>query len=144
MPKAKDKTTTVTKDKTLTRRETSSLSCKLTEAEILAYGRDLASKHAEYARIESQFTAMKTEFKGKLEEVEARLATLANRIQSGEEYRDVETLETKNWSVLTVTRTRTDTGEVLESRPMREDEKQQELFDENDQVQQKPDTNATE
>ena len=118
------------KDKTLTRKETKNLPCKLTENEVLAYGRDLASKHAEYARIEAEFTAMKTEFKGKLEEVEARISTLASRIQSGQEYREVETVETKNWTTMTVTQVRTDTGEVLEKRPMREDEKQAELFDE--------------
>jgi hypothetical protein len=117
------------KDKTLTRKETKNLPCKLTEAEVLAYGRDLAGKHAEYSRIEGEFTALKTEFKGKLEEVDARISTLASRVQSGQEYRDVETIETKNWTKLTVSSIRTDTGEVIQNRPMREDEKQAELFD---------------
>ena len=50
-------------------------------------------------------------------------------IAAGSEMRDVKCQEVKNWTEGTVTMTRTDTGELIESRPMREDEKQMEIAD---------------
>lgn len=114
-------------DKIQTRKETRQLACKLTEPEVTQYGRDLAAKHAENNGITADLTKMKTEFKGKLETVAASIGLLSGRIQSGVEYRDVACEETRNWTLGLVTVIRTDTGEEITRRPMREDEKQMEI-----------------
>jgi hypothetical protein len=114
-------------DKTLTRKVTKSLACKLTEAEVLQYGRDMAQEHAEYNRIEGEMKSVQKEYKAKLEEKEANISKLSGRVHSGIEARDVACTETKNWTAGTVYTVRLDTMEVIEDRPMREDEKQMEI-----------------
>ena len=118
-------------EKKVTRKVTKPLACHLTEPEVLAYGKDLARAHADSDRIQTEFDSIKQDYKGKLEEQGAIISKLAGRVHSGLETRDVECVEEKNWTKLTVTVTRNDTGETIEARPMREDEKQAELSYEN-------------
>lgn len=114
-------------EKTLKRSVTKQLPCKLTDAEILAYGRDLARAHSDMSRIDDEFASQKQEFKFRADEQKAIIGKLSARVHSGQETRDVECVETKNWSRSIVTITRTDTKEEIENRPMREDEKQMQL-----------------
>lgn len=114
-------------DKVQVRKETKQLACKLTEAEVTQYGRDLAGCHSDYARVEAEFAAIKSDYKGKLEGIDAKIGMFSGRISSGLESRDVACEETRNWTLALVRTIRTDTGEQLEQRPMREDEKQMEI-----------------
>lgn len=123
---ATKKSTTAT-EKTVTRMVTKALPVKLSEQEVTQYGRDMDRAHADRNRIENEFDSVKAEYKGKISEQEAIIEKLSPRIHSGIETRDVECSEVKNWTKATVTVTRTDTGEVIESRPMREDEKQMQI-----------------
>jgi hypothetical protein len=116
-----------TASKTVTRKITKALACKLTEPEVLQYGRDMAQAYAERERLTGELDAIKGEYKGKIAEQDAAIGKLQARVHSGMESRDVECVEEKNWTAATVRVTRTDTHEVIESRPMREDEKQVEL-----------------
>ena len=124
---AKSKSEPKQSDKTLTRKVTKSLACKLTEAEVLQYGRDMAQEHAEYNRVEGEMKSVQKEYKAKLEEKQANIDKLSGRVHSGIEARDVACTETKNWIAGTVYTVRLDTMEVIEDRPMREDEKQMEI-----------------
>jgi hypothetical protein len=115
------------KEKVIRRMVTKALPVNLTEAEVLQYGRDVARAVSDKTRIEAEFDSVKADYKGKIAEQEAIVSKLSPRIHSGKETRDVECSEVKNWTRMTVTVTRTDTMEEIESRPMREDEKAMEL-----------------
>ena len=114
-------------EKLMTRKVTKALPVYLTDEQVLQYGRDVARAHADRERISGEFDSVKADYKGKISEQDAIIGKLSPRIHSGIETRDVECVEVKNWTKLTVSVTRQDTGEVIESRPMREDEKQAEL-----------------
>ena len=115
------------KEKVIRRMVTKALPVNLTEAEVLQYGRDVARAVSDKTRIEAEFDSVKADYKGKIAEQEAIVSKLSPRIHSGKETRDVECSEVKNWTRMTVTVTRTDTMEEIESRPMREDEKQMQI-----------------
>ena len=117
------------KDKTATRKETKPLPCQLTEKEIGTCGREAARAYSAHVRIEGELKSVKSEYKAKLDEQKALIAKFSGRVESGTETRDVECIEVKNWTEATVIVTRSDTKEKIEDRPMREDEKQTELFD---------------
>jgi hypothetical protein len=114
-------------DKTLTKSVTKALPCTLTEQEVLAYGRDMAHAYAERERIDGEFDAVKSDYKGKLAEQDAIIGKLSGRVHSGIETREVKCEQIQNWTEATITVLRCDTREVIESRPMREDEKAMEL-----------------
>jgi hypothetical protein len=114
-------------DKQIRRKVTKALPVHLTDAEVLQYGRDAARAVADRERIEAEFDGVKADYKSKIAEQSAIVGKLSPRIHSGIETRDVACEEVKNWTKGTVTVTRLDTGEVVESRPMREDEKQIEI-----------------
>lgn len=116
------------KAKQLKRNVTKSLSVKLTDDEVLKYGRELARAHSDRARIEASLDSIKAEYKGKITEQEGIIEKLSPVIHSGTESRDVKCEELKDWVTGTVKVTRLDTMEVIEDRPMREDEKQVQLL----------------
>ena len=115
------------RERMLVRKVTKALPVKLTDDEVLQYGRDIARAYGDKARIESEFDSVKADYKGKISEQESIVEKLSPRVHSGIETRDVECEEVKNWTAATVRVTRLDTHEVIESRPMREDEKQMQI-----------------
>jgi len=115
------------KEKVVRRKITKALPVRLTDAEVLQYGRDAARAVSDRERIESELASVKADYKGKIEEQSAIVSKLSPRIHSGIETREVECEEVRNWTKAVVTVTRWDTGETIESRPMREDEKQMEV-----------------
>ena len=117
-------------EKTLSKNITKPLPCRLTDGELLGYGRDVAAGYATVQRLESELDGIKQDYKGKITVQEATIGSRTACIASGSETRDVKCVEVKNWTAGTVTVTRLDTDEIIESRPMREDEKQQECFTE--------------
>ena len=118
---------TFAEHKTMKRKVTKALPCKLTETEILQYGRDMAHAMSERDRVQGEFDSVKQEYKAKLEEYAANINKLSGRVNSGIETRDVACEEVKDWTEGVVTIERLDTFEKVESRPMREDEKQTEI-----------------
>jgi len=113
-------------------RVTKPMPVKLTDAEVLKYGRDAARAVSDRTRIEAEFESVKSDYKAKINEQSAIIGKLSPRIHSGIETRDVECEDVKNWTKGTVVVTRLDTGEIVESRPMREDEKHMEMTFEED------------
>jgi len=109
--------------------ETRNLPVQLSKDEIRLRGEELARKHAEYDDVESARKASQQESKGKLERIEAESRELANTIRTGREYREIEVREVKNVDNLSMDLVRVDTGEIIESRPLRADELQVGLFD---------------
>ena len=115
------------KEKVLKRKVTKPLPVKLTDREILQYGKDMVRAMADTERIETEFDSVKKDYKAKIAEQQAVVDKFSPRIHSGIETRDIECVEIKNWTNGTVRVNRMDTGEIIESRPMREDEKQMEM-----------------
>jgi len=114
-------------EKVVSRKITKSLPCKLKDDEVLKYGRDLARAHAELDRINNELDSIKADYKGKISEQDSLIGKLSVRVHSGVETREVECEELRNWTKARLSVIRKDTGEVIEDRPMREDEKQMEV-----------------
>ena len=121
---ASDEKTGEQKPKSMTRKVTKCLPVKLTDEEVLKYGRDVARAHADRARIELELDSVKSDYKGKIAEQDGIIGKLSPRIHSGIESREVECEEVKDYTSGTVRVRRLDTDELIEERPMREDEKQ--------------------
>ena len=60
-----------------------------TPAELIEKGRKIGEKHSEMARIETEFDAVKAQFKDKLARVASEISEIANHLQTGWEYRKV-------------------------------------------------------
>jgi hypothetical protein len=106
---------------------TKPLSVRLTDEEVLKYGREAARAVADRESIESDFDSMKKDYKARIDEQTAIVSKLSPRIHSGKETRDVECEEVKDWTKGTVVVTRLDTFEIVDQRPMRDEERQMEV-----------------
>jgi hypothetical protein len=104
------------------------LKCEFIEHEILEFGNELARKHSEITELEEMKKRVVSDFKAKTDAAEAEASILARKIQNKHEYRDVECQEVYNYVDKSVTIVRNDTGEIVKTRDMREDEKQELLF----------------
>ena len=65
-------------------------------------------------------------------EVEQEAVELRDAVATGREYREVIVHRVMDWEKATVTEHRTDTGEVLRSRGMTDEERQSSLLDDSD------------
>lgn len=99
------------------------LACKLTDEELRAKSDELAQTVQDTANEETRQTDLKSQMKAKMTELQSRQTQLASHISRREEYRDVQ-VEIILVGDGKVKEVRTDTGEVLITRPGREDELQ--------------------
>ena len=106
---------------------TKPLAVVLTEQEVLQYGRDCARAQADRDRIISEAKSVAKDYAAQVSEQDAIIAKLSPRINSGKETRDIMCYQVSNWNMGRVMVSRSDTGEVIEDRPMREEEKQREM-----------------
>ncbi len=106
------------------RRYTTTLDCELTEKEVLAYGRELASINAAISTEESSQISVKKEMASRLAGLEAKASEISAKVNRGKELREVQIEVMANYKKGTATEVRTDTGEVYKERPLRDDEKQ--------------------
>jgi hypothetical protein len=100
------------------------LSTKLTDMEALERGRQLARTIEDHATEEAKQESMKREMKFNLACLEAERNRLSAIVSRGEELRDVEVEERADYSIAEYVRQRMDTGDVLERRKLRENERQ--------------------
>lgn len=105
-------------------RKTIPLSTKLTDPEKLERGLSLARVIEDFRTEEMKQEAMKREMKFVLAGLEAERNRLSAIVSRGEELRDVEVEERADYSIAEYVRQRMDTGEVLERRKLRENERQ--------------------
>ncbi len=109
------------------RRYTATLDCELKDHEILAYGRELAQVTSEAGSEESRQASVKKEMSARLAGLEARRTEISAKVNRGRELREVQVEITANYETGMATEVRTDTGEIVRERPLREEEKQPEL-----------------
>lgn len=103
------------------------LPVQLTEDEIASRGEKLAALFQLLEQLKSDRSDEMQEWKKRIDDKQAEAHQLAIVITGGWEDRPVSTCTTFDYKRLTVTTTRTDTGEILNSRPMTEEERQREL-----------------
>lgn len=105
------------------------LKCKLTDAETLAYAREMADVNADITELETELKSLATEFKGKIALKEGRRETLAKYVSTGSEYRSVKCERVFDHAEQLVTEIRLDGQDphIVGQRPMTQSELQQEL-----------------
>lgn len=105
-------------------RYTSQQECVLTQDELLARGHDLAENYAAQTRKEASLASVKSQFKSELEIIAGAISKLAGIVSNGREFREVECFRDWQYTTREVVSVRGDTGEIIERRPMRQDELQ--------------------
>ena len=108
------------------RNETRKLPVKLNDQEVLEQSMELAHTIQEIADEQDSQASLKTIMKAKLMELDARQSRLAAVVATRTDYRDVE-VEVALTDDAMAQETRKDTGEIMLTRPLREDEKQLQL-----------------
>jgi hypothetical protein len=103
------------------------LKCELTRKELAAYVVELTDRTLEEEGVEREKKEAMAVYAGKLKTIATRRLDLATALERGAEYRHVDCVGQLNedgtlWEV-----TRTDTGEIVESRPPQGAEKQTRL-----------------
>ena len=111
------------------RRYTKPMTCRLTDDELRQYCDDLARSLEEIDDQVMREDSVKKELKAlkaRMSELESKRTALAIKVRRREEMRDVEVSVVVLESGV-AQEIRTDTGEVITTRPLREDEKQKVL-----------------
>jgi hypothetical protein len=103
------------------------LSCELNDVEWENRARELAEAHKDVARQEERKKTVSAGLTNDVKIAKAKESKLADIVATREEQRDV-TVEIKyDYELGTVSKTRTDTGEIISDREMTDDERQVEL-----------------
>ena len=113
---------------------TRDLPVALTPGEIIERSRELATALQERAVHGDHEAEVKAGLKLKAAEIEARVQRLAIIVRTGKESQPVTCEQLADYPAGTVTLVRTDTGEVVESRRMGDTERQAQLIDESDEL----------
>ena len=116
--------------KPVTKKLTIQLSCALTPVEFEQRAKALAATASEMHSEEDRQDSIKAGLKATLSDISKRRSMLADIVTRCEEMRDVEADELFDFSTGRVVRSRTDTGEVVLTRPMTGEERQRGLFGE--------------
>jgi len=103
------------------------LPCVLTETEKMERGRQLADLEYAKAEIERAKKTANDRFKDELTATELAIEKTTVIVRAGEENRDVECEWRKNWDVMIKSLIRLDTGEIVETAAIREEERQRDL-----------------
>jgi len=103
------------------------LRCKLTDDELLKRGTEMAEASAEVATLEDQLASTKKEYQAKIDTRQARINELSGTIRAKSESRLVKCERLFLYATGLVTETRMDTVEVINTREMRDDERQMEM-----------------
>lgn len=100
------------------------LPCALTEDELRSYGDELAGVVQDIAAQADREKEVKAELKARTTELTARQSMLAMKVSRRQESREVACVVHVDYEAGLRTVTRTDTGEVVQTRPLRDDERQ--------------------
>jgi len=103
------------------------LRCDLTEEEISKAADTLAQKIDEYARAERELDSVKSQFKSRMQGIEADLMHQKDLVRDKYEMRGVKCEEIKDFDTQTVRVIRKDKMEIIEERTMRDHELQMSL-----------------
>lgn len=110
--------------RTRTTKETRLLPVQLTNDEQLAAGKKLAESVRTLTNCQAQAKSAASQFKAKIDEMQAKINGLQILISDGYELRNVPCENVMDYTDVTVRVTRLDTAEIVEERKLTEDEKQ--------------------
>ena len=100
------------------------LPVKLTDAEMIVKGQELAELENELRSLEDKKRETSKEFSGQLEAMRKKIADTAHEINTKQEFRDVEVETVRDEKELTIMVVRLDTGEIVSKRLMSNAERQ--------------------
>lgn len=103
------------------------LQCNLTPAELAVFSDELARLTTEEIEIEAAKKEVVSEYGAKLQKCVAARRLLATKISTKKEYRQVDVEWQRHFEQNCATLIRLDTYEVVDTRPLTSDERQQEL-----------------
>jgi hypothetical protein len=101
------------------------LPVRLTEAEVIEFGRASARLRDESNNLEDLRKAANDKSKAEIGKIDARIGYLSSCINTGQEQRDVECRWEMEYAQGDARLIRLDTGEVVYTRPIKADEYQQ-------------------
>ena len=110
-----------------TRKLKKNLQYQYTSKEIHDMGVELARKHNEQTEAEQRMKSAAQQMKDAVERVKLDISVLSRKVSNGFEYRDIECEEKKDFLDCKFTVARLDTGEVVEERALRDEERQREM-----------------
>ena len=103
------------------------LPVKLTEDELRDLGKNLADEMGRLVELETEAKQAANQYKSSMKQIAATTARLSGLVRQGYEQREVGCMEVINYKTNRLAATRTDTGIVVEDRPLRMDERQLEM-----------------
>lgn len=106
---------------------TRTLQCKLDDTEVLNYGRQIAREQTELETAEQRKKEVMSQLKADIEKHTSAIRSLSSKIATGYEYRAVKCQKVVDGTENRVSIVRDDTGEVIEERPLNDDELQRGL-----------------
>ena len=98
-----------------------------TDAERAEHAQSLARIFPELARIEDEKKAVVSQFKSNIESLQAQANQLSSYVRDGWHYGPVAVKVERDYRNNTFTKTRTDTGEVIQERALTDAERQRSL-----------------
>jgi ERCC4-type nuclease len=107
--------------------KTEYLRCDLTEDEVTSKSGELALLHGEAERMQAEFDDLKKVRSARIKTVVTRQAVLAKQVREKAEYRNVEVEDTPNFTEKVMETVRSDTGEIVRTRKLSEEELQRPL-----------------
>lgn len=107
-----------------TTREGRNLKIHLTHEELLEQGAILAAQTQEVAHLEAEMKSMRDSMKAGISKAQAAAGAASRLISDGYRYGMVKCEVVRNYTEGTYTASRLDTGEVIESRRLRDEEQQ--------------------
>jgi hypothetical protein len=113
----------------LPRKQLEFLPVKLTQAELITKGKELAEETQKLEQTEEEKKLAMDSFKERIQSHQHRIKNLAHLVDTGEEKREVEVFERKCYAERIMETFRKDTGECIRTRPLNEDEYQENLLE---------------
>ncbi len=115
--------------RTKTTKETRLLRCQLTDVELLAAGQKLAEMLDAYRQSVKTQESVTKELKAKSTTIEAAIEEMQILVRNKSEIRKIPCVNVLDYTAVTSTTTRTDTGEIIDKHRMTEDEQSALPFD---------------
>lgn len=109
-------------------KETRNLYVKLNDEEVRAKGLELSAEVSKLKAAENDLKSVSKSMKDDIDLIKKKIDILADIVGTSKEKRDVECLEIRNNTLMTMEIYRTDTHELVETRPMSMNERQLSMF----------------
>ncbi len=104
-----------------------SLSCNLTDEELLAYSKELAKASQDKEGTDRKRKEVADDYKAQITRLDAEISILSRKIGNGYEHRDIDCYWMPDWTTGRKSLIRTDTEEIVQTAAIEESERQNKL-----------------